>query len=111
MLIAVSIVGVVLFLTYSGGDKSSGGITYFNSDSDQLTQQLELFAVNEPEYNAILIKELVKLKAVELASLIEKAFAVRKVDIMIAGNLTDVQVSLRLEKWEVLTVLMKKSTQ
>jgi hypothetical protein len=35
-----------------------------------------------------------------LASLIEKAFALSKVDMMIAGNLTDIQVSLGLDKRE-----------
>lgn len=63
-----------------------------------LTQQLELFAANEPEYNAILIGELIKLEAVESALLIEKAFAARKVDTMIVRNWDNVQVSLGLKK-------------
>lgn len=65
-----------------------------------LTQQLELFAANEPEYNAILIQELIKLKAIESASLIEKAFTARKVDTMLAGNWDNTQVSLGLKKRE-----------
>jgi hypothetical protein len=65
-----------------------------------LTQQLERFAVNEPEYNAILIQELIKLNAIESALLIEKAFTARKVDTMLAGNWDNVQVSLGLKKRE-----------
>lgn len=65
-----------------------------------LTQQLELFAVNGQEFNAVLIDELVKLEAVESASLMKKAFAARKVDTFLAGNWDDVQVALGLKKWE-----------
>jgi hypothetical protein len=65
-----------------------------------LTQQLELFAVNGREFNAILINELVKLKAVESVSLIKKAFSRRKVDALLMGNWDDVQVGLGLKTWE-----------
>lgn len=65
-----------------------------------LTQQLELFAINESEYNAVLVKELACVKAVESASLIKKAFDARKVDILLAGNWNDIQLELGLKTWE-----------
>ncbi|BAZ18621.1 hypothetical protein NIES4071_105060 (plasmid) [Calothrix sp. NIES-4071] len=65
-----------------------------------LTQQLESFAVNGQEFNAILVDELVKLKAVESLSVIKKAFSRRKVDTLLMGNWNDVQVGLRLKTWE-----------
>jgi hypothetical protein len=65
-----------------------------------LTRQLELYQVNEKEFNAILIEELVKLKAVESASIIKKAFSARKVDTFIVGKWNDVQVDLGLKTWE-----------
>lgn len=65
-----------------------------------LTRKLELYKVNEKEFNAILIEELVKLKAVESALIIKKAFSARKVDTFLVGKWNDVQVDLGLKTWE-----------
>ncbi|RUT05041.1 hypothetical protein DSM106972_038620 [Dulcicalothrix desertica PCC 7102] len=65
-----------------------------------LTRKLELYKVNEKEFNAILVEELIKLKAVESASIIKKAFSARKVDTLLMGNWDDAQVGLGLKTWE-----------
>lgn len=65
-----------------------------------LTRKLEFYKVNEKEFNAILIEELVKLKVVESASIIKKAFSARKVDTFLMGKWNDVQVDLGLKTWE-----------
>ncbi|WP_026731301.1 HEAT repeat domain-containing protein [Fischerella sp. PCC 9605] len=62
-----------------------------------LTQQLELFADNDIELNAFLIGELIDLKAVESASVMERAFAAERVVPFIVGDWNEVQVSLGLK--------------
>ncbi len=61
-----------------------------------LMKQLERFAENEPEVNGFLILGLVELHAIEAAPLIERAFAARRVDLMVMGDWEDVQVKLGL---------------
>ncbi len=60
-----------------------------------LMEQLERFAENEPEVNGFLVLGLVELHA-EAASLIERAFAARRVDLAIMGDWVDAQVELGL---------------
>lgn len=61
-----------------------------------LTQQLEQYAVNDPELNSFLISYLVDLKAIEAAPLIERIFADDRVDLSIQGDWEDVQIALGL---------------
>ena len=61
-----------------------------------LMEQLEWFTENEPEVNGFLVLGLVELHATEAASLIERAFAARRVDLMIMGDWVDAQVLLGL---------------
>ena len=61
-----------------------------------LMEQLERFAENEPEINGFLVLGLVELHATEAASLIERAFASRRVDLTIMGDWVDAQVELGL---------------
>src|SRR6266702_6013884 len=61
-----------------------------------LMEQLERFAENEPEINGFLVLGLVELHAAEAASLIERAFASRRVDLTIMGDWVDAQVELGL---------------
>jgi hypothetical protein len=63
-----------------------------------LTGQLELFAENDAELNGFVIASLIGLKAIEAAPVMERAFAAKKVDLMIAGNWHDVQVDLGLKE-------------
>lgn len=65
-----------------------------------LMKQLEWFEENEPDVNAFLILALVKLQAREAAPLIERAFAARRVEIMVMGNWDDVQVEMGLKSPE-----------
>jgi hypothetical protein len=65
-----------------------------------LMDQLELFTVNDPEVNGFLVLELVDLKAIEAAPLIERAFAARCVDRMVMGDWEDVQVEFGLKSAE-----------
>jgi len=60
------------------------------------TRQLERFAENDEEFNGFLVSDLVKLKAVEAAPLMERAFAADRVDTFIMGDWYDVQVELGL---------------
>ncbi|MDZ7957845.1 MAG: hypothetical protein RMY34_08045 [Aulosira sp. DedQUE10] len=62
-----------------------------------IAQQLELFASNHAEFNAFLISNLISLKAVESAAIIEQAFAAKCVVPFIAGDWGDVQVALGLK--------------
>jgi hypothetical protein len=59
-----------------------------------LTRQLANFAGQEPNFNGLLIGELVDLKAVEAAPVIEQAFAANQVDVMIQGDWEEVQIQL-----------------
>ena len=61
-----------------------------------LMEQLERFSENEPEINGFLVLGLVELHATEAASLIERAFAARRVDPMVMGDWVDAQVELGL---------------
>ncbi len=61
-----------------------------------LTRQLEQFAENDEELNGFLVSDLVKLKAVEAAPLMERAFAADRVDTFLMGDWYDVQVELGL---------------
>ncbi len=61
-----------------------------------LTRALEGFAAQDQALNAFLIGNLIDLKAVEAAPLMEKAFAANRVDPSIPGDWEDVQVQLGL---------------
>ena len=61
-----------------------------------LSEQLEQFTENEPDFNAFLILALVKLGAKEAAPLMEQAFAAERVDLIVMGDWEDVQVRLGL---------------
>lgn len=63
---------------------------------DVLTQQLEQFATNDPELNSFIISNLLELKAVEAAPLIERVFASDRVDIFVQGDWEDAQIALGL---------------
>jgi hypothetical protein len=60
-----------------------------------LSRGLENFASQHPGLNGFLISNLVHLKAVEAAPLVEKAFAANRVDPSILGDWADVQARLR----------------
>jgi hypothetical protein len=62
-----------------------------------LSQQLQQFRDTDPSLNAFLISYLLDLKAVEAAPLMEQAFAANSVDLSIAGDWEDIQVSLGLK--------------
>ncbi len=62
-----------------------------------LVRQLEKFRENDPALNGFLIGELLNLKAVETAPLIEQAFAAGAVDKTIVGDWEDVQVEMGLK--------------
>lgn len=61
-----------------------------------LSRQLAHFAEQEPNFNGLLIGQLVDLKAVEAAPVIEQAFAANRVDVMIQGDWEEVQIVLGL---------------
>lgn len=61
-----------------------------------LSRQLAHFAGQELNFNGLLIGQLVGLKAVEAAPIIEQAFAANKVDLMIQGDWEEVQIALGL---------------
>lgn len=61
-----------------------------------LTASLEHFAENDPSLNAFLISPLLKLRAVEAAPVIERAFAADRVDLSVTGDWEDAQVELGL---------------
>src|SRR5205823_7934320 len=65
-----------------------------------LTGQLERFEENDPEMNGVLVSNLIDLKAVEAAPIIERAFAAGCVEPGIAGDWYDVQVQLGLKTGE-----------
>lgn len=58
----------------------------------QLTKQLASCAEQEPSFNGHLVGDLLDLKAVESAGVIEQAFASGRVDEMVAGDWEDVQI-------------------
>jgi hypothetical protein len=63
-----------------------------------LTAQLERFAENDPTLNAFLVSYLMDLKAVESASVMERAFAAGQVELPVAGDWEDVQIELGLRQ-------------
>lgn len=63
-----------------------------------LTAQLEEQAVRDETINAAIISDLIDLKAVESAAVIERAFRAGRVDETVAGDWDEVQVYLGLKK-------------
>jgi hypothetical protein len=61
-----------------------------------LTRQLRWWARHDPSLNTVLVYDLVKLKAVESAPVMEEAFAADAVDTTFADDWEDVQVALGL---------------
>lgn len=61
-----------------------------------IANQLEKFAKNNPILNGMMVANLVDLKGVEAAPVIERAFAANRVDDTIMGDWNDVQVRLEL---------------
>jgi hypothetical protein len=61
-----------------------------------LSRALEGFASQDRELNAFFIGNLIDLKAVEAASLMEEAFAANRVDLFISGDWEGVQIQLGL---------------
>ena len=61
-----------------------------------LSRQLEHFAQQDLTFNGLLIGDLVDLKGVEAAPVIEQAFAADKVDLMLQGDWEEVQIYLGL---------------
>ena len=61
-----------------------------------LTQQLSRFNELDPILNGSIISDLVDLRAVEAAPVIEQAFAAKRVDISILGDWEDTQIELGL---------------
>lgn len=62
-----------------------------------LTHQLERFAENDPTLNGSLLANLLDLRGVESAPVIERAFAAKKVDGSVAGDWEDVQIEFGLK--------------
>jgi Protein of unknown function (DUF1186) len=63
-----------------------------------ILQQLEAFEDNEIELNTMLISDLMDLKVVEAAPLIEQIFAAEKVDEFMIGTWAAIQVELGLKQ-------------
>ena len=61
-----------------------------------LTQQLQQYVKQNPEFNGFLITFLIRLGAVEMAPLMEQVFAHKKVDRQITGDWDQVQADLGL---------------
>ena len=61
-----------------------------------LTRGLENYPSQHPGLNGFLINSLIDLRAVEAASLMERAFAADSVDVSIMGDWEDVQIELGL---------------
>jgi hypothetical protein len=62
-----------------------------------LTAQLQKYDANGPTLNAFLISRLLDVQAVEAAPVMKSAFAAQAVDISVAGDWEDVQISLGLK--------------
>lgn len=62
-----------------------------------ITNLLNNFADNDPDVNAFLVGELVDLKAVEAAPIIEKAFAAECVPTFLVGDWNEVQIALGIK--------------
>jgi len=63
-----------------------------------ISHALEKYEENDYELNGLLISDLLNLKAVEMAPLIEKAFEADRVDEFVVGDWDDVQVRLGLKE-------------
>jgi hypothetical protein len=63
-----------------------------------VTRRLEDFEVNDPGLNASLIGDLIKMKVVEAAPLIERAYASGRVDELFCGDWNEVQYELGLKE-------------
>jgi len=63
-----------------------------------IVHQLEHCAENDPTLNGALIADLLELKAVDAAPVMERAFAANCVDESVAGDWEDVQIELGLKK-------------
>jgi hypothetical protein len=63
-----------------------------------VTRRLEDFEVNNPDLNASLISNLIHMKAVEAAPLIERAYASGRVDELFCGDWNEVQYELGLKE-------------
>lgn len=79
------------------------GIARSHSDSRDacvapMLQQLESFADNDIDLNTILLGDLLDLKAVEAAPLMEQVFAAERVDEFMVGSWAGVQVELGLKQ-------------
>ena len=61
-----------------------------------LHAQLARYEQNDPPFNGFLISYLLDLKAVESFPLIKHAFASKRVDLMVAGDLEDVEIEFGL---------------
>lgn len=61
-----------------------------------IADQVRHYRTQNPEFNGILVASLVDLGAIEIAPLIEAAFAAKRVDPAISGDWHDVQASLGL---------------
>lgn len=64
---------------------------------DVLTRQLDRYTEDDQTVNGFLVSDLIDLQAVEAAPLIERAFAAGKVDLLVCGDWSDVQVELGLK--------------
>jgi hypothetical protein len=62
-----------------------------------LSRQLERFVENNASLNGSIVADLVEVKAVESAQVIEQAFVFDRVDTMVIGDWEDVQVKLGLK--------------
>lgn len=63
-----------------------------------ITHQLEQFAENDPVLSGFLVGDLITLKAIEAMPAIERAFAAKRVDVSIAGDLEDMQLEFGIKK-------------
>lgn len=62
-----------------------------------ITNLLSNFTINDPEVNAFLVGELIDLKALEAAPIIEKAFAAECVPTFLVGDWNEVQIALGMK--------------
>jgi HEAT repeat protein len=62
-----------------------------------ISNLLNNFTDNDPDFNAFLVGELVDLKAVEAAPIIEKAFAAESVPTFLVGDWNEVQIALGIK--------------
>ena len=63
-----------------------------------LTEQLEHYRDNDPLLNSFLISELIDLGSVESLPLVKQAFDSDSVDLMVAGDLEDVEIEFQVRE-------------